>query len=219
MPKKTPREGEKRDPATGRLLPGHKPPKSPGRPKAGGNRAVRKTANRKALDIIEGLLGKAHKAIDDALTERGRVIVTDEEGRPVTMSGHTEENPKYKTMPAIPADPKVAMWLIDRLIPKDDTTLPKEMEVELSTMDGVIEAAETTVQWVAARQLTIDKGEKMLRLLLTYAQMRAFDHIDELRKLIAEFEKQSAGGITKMDEKLVPQWGRLADNTQKAASE
>lgn len=160
-------------------------------------------------------MGKAHQAIDEALTPTGEVVLTDGTGQPLHARGSTDENPKYQTV-MIGSDPRVAMWLIDRLIPKDDSSLPKDMDVQLSTMEGVIEAAQTTVEWVASRQLTIEKGEKMLRLLLTYAQMRAFDHIDELRQLIQKFEQQSAGAITKMDPALVPQWGRLSEDTKTA---
>ena len=186
------------------------PPKSPGRPRNVEGKPIKKTAHRKALEMVENLLGKANQVLDEALTPSGEVILTDGMGKPLLKAGCDEDNPEYQTI-RVGGDPQTARWLIDRLIPKDDSSLPEAMDVDLSTMQGVIDAGQKTVEWVASRQLTIDKGEKMLRLLLTYAQMRAFDHIDELRKLVAEFEKQSAGAITKMDPKLVPQWGRLAD--------
>ena len=195
----------------GRFQKGTKPPKSPGRPRStAATKEYKKTAHRKALEMVENLLGKANQVLDEALTPKGEVILTDGTGQPLKTSKHTDEKPDYQTI-TVGDDPQTARWLIDRLIPKDDSSLPEAMDVDLSTMQGVIDAGQKTVEWVASRQLTIDKGEKMLRLLLTYAQMRAFDHIDELRKLVAEFEKQSAGAITKMDPKLVPQWGRLAD--------
>ena len=63
----------KRD-ARGRFLPGHKPPKSPGRPP--GSNGVKARAARLAGDKLEAMLGKAGDVIDQALDDGDTHVAT-----------------------------------------------------------------------------------------------------------------------------------------------
>ena len=181
-----------------------------GRPKGAKTKLTRMTAQKRAILLVEKLLDRAYAKVEAELQPRGFSPLFDMKGDPVLDDKGVQE------MVPVGGDARVAMWAIERLVmPNADNSLPHDMEVSLSTMEGVIDAGQTTVEWVASRQLSLDQGEKMLRLLLTYAQMRAFDHIDELKQLISTFEAQSGGALSGgMSDQLIPQWGRLTSETK-----
>ena len=198
--------------AKGQIMKGTKLPGA-GRPKGKDpTKLTRMTAQKRAILLVEKLLDRAYAKVEAEIQPRGISPLFDMEGNPVL-----DEDGKQEMVP-VGGDARVAMWAIERLcMPNADNTLPHEMDVNLSTMEGVIDAGQTTVEWVASRQLSLDQGEKMLRLLLTYAQMRAFDHIDELKQLISTFEAQSGGALSGgMSDQLIPQWGRLTNKTKVA---
>lgn len=58
----------------GKFLPGHKPPKSPGRPR--GPNGVKARASRIASERLEQMLGKAADVIDEALDEGDSHVAT-----------------------------------------------------------------------------------------------------------------------------------------------
>lgn len=168
-------------------------------------RRLQKSASAEALDLLHGLMGESHRVLQECLEPVAEVVIVDPllgepmlkpDGSPVTRK--------------IGGDSRVAMWLMDRLAPAHESIVPEVLDADLSTMQGVIEAAENAIRWVMQGQISIEKGDKLLFLLLKYAQMRAFDQIDELRKLISQYEKQGDPTLRDDSGAIVPKWGRLA---------
>ena len=143
------------------------------------------TVNARAADMMEGLLGKAHDVIDEALDE---------------------------------GNANVAMWLIDRCLKGSTSILPEQIELTLSTMDDVLEAAQAITEMVMLRKLSIDDGMKMLNMLSQYASFRAFERIDELKAAVEEMQRANEAK-TINSTAVMPSWGRLSEDTKTANRE
>jgi hypothetical protein len=110
---------------------------------------------------------------------------------------------------------QVAMWMYDRLISKTNSLLPEAIDIKLSTMDDVMLAAEGVIGMAMLRKLSIDDATKSLNMLSQYAAFRAFERIDELRAMVDEMKRQSEAKTVE-GHAVVPQWGRLSEQTPTA---
>lgn len=166
-----------------------------------GQKKKRMTVQRIAYDKLDAMLGQATKVVERELQDVQTYIVADAQGLPVLDdNGNTQ-------LVQVGGNSKVAMWLIDKLTGNGNGLLLREIEADLSTAEGVIDAAQQACEHVIARQLSLPDAERLLRLLLQYAQMRAFTQIDELRELIEKFENQQKKGALLPH---APEWGRLS---------
>jgi hypothetical protein len=173
-------------------------------------RKVRQTAAARASMAIEALLGGAEDVLTQALLVRQTVIPVDADGVP-----QLNEDGTYKTM-QMGGNAGVAMYVIDRAWPKKGAVLPKDINADISTMQGVIDCATEATRMVITRELSLQDANDLMDYLLRYCQLKAFDHINELKVLIKEFEAQGSGNLTKIDEGLVPQWGKITAMTKTA---
>jgi len=169
---------------------------------------TRLSVGMRAQAMTEKMLGKALDVIERELDPRQMVILCDSDGAPIL-----DENgvPKTKMMGGNPA---IAMWVVDRLWPKNNGVPPSSLNVDITTMDGVIACATKATQMVLAQEMTVGDAQGLLTYLLQYAQLRAFDQMKELRALVTAFEEQSAVGLGSIDGKLVPQWGKLTTDSK-----
>ncbi|MCP4129245.1 MAG: hypothetical protein GY753_19630, partial [Gammaproteobacteria bacterium] len=91
----------------------------------------------RASEYLAGLLEKAQDTIEIALLPEQEVILTCKAtGQPLVDD---EGNPQTTW---IGGDSKVAMWLMDRMLPSKGGVLPTQIDADLSSIDGVIQCAE-----------------------------------------------------------------------------
>lgn len=105
-------------------------------------------------------------------------------------------------------DAQVAMWLMDKLSKRGGGMLPNAIDIKLSTIDDVLQAAQIVTEMVLVRKLSIDEGQKALTMLSSYSAFRAFERIDELKALVEDMQRQNEAR-TINSEATMPSWGRL----------
>lgn len=173
-----------------------------------------KTVKAAAWIEIEGLLGKAFKVIDRELSDRTTVIVCDATGAPIMKEDGTPQT----TM--IGASGQTARWLIDKASGHGHGLLLHTIDADMSTMEGVLAAAQKAMEMMLAREMTIADCTKVLELLLKYATVRAFDGMAELRAMLADIENRTINGTSRPAGGAVlpgtPKWGRLTPESETA---
>lgn len=173
-------------------------------------RKTRLTASVRATKMVEQLMGAAAETLEDALGRSTLVALMDPE------TGEPRRDPEtgdYITK-MVGGDAVTARWLIDRVWPKKGAVLPKHMDIDVTTIEGVIECATEATRRVLAQEMSVQDAQSLMDYLLQYCQLRAFEHMDELKLLVQQFEEQSSGAFTTLDAKLVPAWGKLAKKTE-----
>jgi len=175
------------------------------------SKRTRMTASARATAMMDALLDKAHAAIEENLGPTKQVVELDEHGNPMV-----DDDGAY-IVQSIGGNAQVAQYVIDRVWPKKGAVLPKHIGVDITTIQGVIECATVATHMVLRQEMSLTDAKDLMDHLLRYCQLRAFDHIEELRDLIGAFEQQGAGKLTdKMDPTLIPQWGKLSEGTKTA---
>ncbi len=163
----------------------------------------------RASEYLSGLLEKAQDTIEIALLPEQEVILTCKAtGQPLVDD---EGNPQTTW---IGGDSKVAMWLMDRMLPSKGGVLPTQIDADLSSIDGVIQCAEDATQMLLNRQMTLADCRYLMDHLLRYTQLKAYERIDELKLIVEAFESEAS--ISKVNDGLLPKWGRLTTDTKTA---
>jgi hypothetical protein len=158
---------------------------------------------------LEGLLGKAYKIIDRELSDVQYSILSDKNGNPVL-----DDEGKVQ-MVQTGGSPAIAKWLIDKTVGTGNGLIMEAIEADISTMEGVMVAAQEAVQMMLDRKMTLSDCHKLTELLLRYASIRAFDGVEELRKAILEMEGRTVNGSAG-PAPGTPTWGRLTSSTATA---
>lgn len=166
---------------------------------------TRMTVSARATKMVEQLMGKAQAVLEEGLNQPQEVAVID----PLTGDVMRDSNGQMVTK-NIGGDPRVAMYVIDRAWPKTGAVIPKAIEADLSTIDGVIRCAETCTQMLLRQEMSLEDARQLMDHLIRYCQLKAFERIDELKILVETFEAQNQGQLSgKMDASLLPSWGKL----------
>jgi len=174
------------------------------------NRRSRLTATAIAVKMIEDLMGKAGSVLDEAVSKTQEVALIDS----ATGMPQVDEDGSIVTK-IIGGDSRVAMWMFDRVWPKKGAVLPVDMNVDVSTMDGVIKCGQMATEMVISRRMSVGDAQDLLDYLFKYAQLRAYERLDELKMLVESFEAETAV-TAQVDGHLVPKWGRLKADTKVA---
>jgi len=157
--------------------------------------------------ILDDLLGKARRVITEALEPTREVVLTNTDG---SIRVDRDGLPMREL---IGGDVATARWLVDRLLPKGFSIAALPESSDLSTTQGVIDAAEAFTDRVCRGEMTVEQGTATMTLLTNYVSLRAYDEIAQLRGEIERAEARqrqggpSMGGIGEM----MPTWGRLAE--------
>ena len=170
---------------------------------------TRQTVAKRSSEIVDAILGMAQAALEEALTPNRTVVEFD----PETGELMRDEEGQF-ILKRIGADYATARWLIDRAYPRDGALVPIQFKAKIDTMDDIIDIAAQAMRHVLDRQMSIREAEDLLQLLLKYAQLRAFERLDELKTIIKEMEQASTNQMLDMPDKMVPQWGRLSEKTK-----
>jgi len=172
------------------------------------NKQRRTTIQGEAWKALEKMLGKSLKVINAeledsqivALMNKDGTFQLDKNGMPVTTR--------------IGGNPKVAMWLADKITGNTGGLLLREVGTgSLATMEEVIATAQHAVELVVAREMALQDAEKLIDLLLRYATIRAFDGMEELRKQLTELQAKTINSTAGAPMEMRPSWGKLQQMT------
>ena len=106
-------------------------------------------------------------------------------------------------------DTRAAAKLADIAAAEHRGKLSAPIEVEsLSNMDEVLAAAQRVTEMVANAKLGFAEGRSALGLLRGYAELRAFEKIDELRLAIEQLDEMRHER-PKVPKEFLPVWGKL----------
>ena len=103
-------------------------------------------------------------------------------------------------------DVQASRTLADYALQQHRGKLSTPVPCDLSSMDGVIGAAQTVMAMAMNGQLQIAEAQKACALLHSYASMRAFKRIEELAAQLKEFENARNKPSITLDSDLVPDW-------------
>ncbi len=103
-------------------------------------------------------------------------------------------------------DVQAARTLADYAMQQHQGKLSVPVQGDVSTMEGVLETAQTITIMTMNGQLQMAEGQKVLTLLHQYASMRAFERIEELAAQLKEFENARNKPSLSLDSDLVPDW-------------
>lgn len=81
----------------------------------------------------------------------------------------------------------------------------------LSTMDDVLEASTSIMLMALGGSLTFVEAEKAMSLLTQYANLRAFDRLEELSQMVEDMKAQAEDKVI-VPSGIRPTWGRLSDD-------
>ena len=84
---------------------------------------------------------------------------------------------------------KVAIWALDRILPADRSRLSEAvLEANLSSLEGIVETAQTVSQMTAEGLLGLNEARRFLTILTNTAQLRGYLEVDALRSMVKELE-------------------------------
>ncbi len=169
-------------------------------------RKSRQTVAARSSEIVNSVLGLAEDALVEALTPTRTVVEFNEETGELKRNEEGEYIVKH-----IGADYVTARWLIDRCYPSGKTLVPIMFKDKIDTIDDVIAIAKVAVERVLKQEMSILEAEDLIGLLTKYATLRSFERINELKLLLKEVENSNGNNAAMISEKLMPQWGNLAE--------
>jgi hypothetical protein len=167
------------------------------------NKQRRTTVQAQAWKALEALLGKSMRVIAKELDDRQQVMLLDGSGAPIL-----DEKGNPKTI-WVGGNPKVAMWLADKITGNTGGLLLTEVGGELGTMAEVVSTAQRTLELVLSRELPLEDGIKLIDLLLRYAAMRSFEGVEELRQMMVDLQAKTISGTAGAPTEMRPSWGKL----------
>ncbi len=160
----------------GKFLPGHKPPKSPGRPP--GANGIKARAARLAGERLEEMLGQATEIISDELAD---------------------------------GNPAIAQWLIDRVKPPGRSDFVRLADDnKLGSIKEIVSASERTAAAASLGEISLQQAKFLQEILARHAQLKGLEELATLRNEVEDMRRTS-NGPAKMDNSLLPIWGRLGE--------
>lgn len=109
-------------------------------------------------------------------------------------------------------DARTAIWVLDRCLPSTQHKLAEAIPgADLSSLEGIIETAQTAAQMAAAGRMELETASRVLTILTNTANLLGYHRIGELREMVEEFEQQGAQGVAGVPAAMVPIWGRLEE--------
>lgn len=183
----------------------------PSRMKA--NKDRYRTAQAIAWGHMEQLLDKAYKVLDRELNDRQTVILCDRDGAPML----TEEGVPITT--EIGGNWQAAKFVLEKMTQSASGLLTREIQADLSTMEGVMAAAQEVLDSLFRREISVGDAQKVIELLIRYAALRAYDGIQELRALLMDVEGKTMNGVARPAGAVItgtPKWGRLTPESETA---
>lgn len=173
------------------------------------NRGKYRTAQSVAWKYVEDLMGKSYRVLNRELDERQTVALVGPDGMPMMNDDGTPQ------LIEVGGNWQVAKFIIERMTQSQGSLLMREITVDLSNMQGVMDAADQILQSLFRREVSVGDATKVMDLLLKYASLRAYDGIAELRAMIAAIEGRTIDGRTG-PVPGTPTWGRLQPSTPTA---
>ena len=187
----------------------------PSRMKA--NKDRYRTAQAIAWKHMEQLLDKAYKVLDRELNDRQTVILCDRDGAPQL----TEQG--LPITAEIGGNWQAAKFVLEKMTQSASGLLTREIEADLSTMEGVMAAAQEVLDSLFRREISVGDAQKVIELLIRYAALRAYDGIQELRALLMDVENKTMNGTARPAGGAIaagtPKWGNLSKDTPTANTE
>ncbi len=181
----------------------------PSRMKA--NKDRYRTAQAIAWKHMEQLLDKAYKVLDRELNDRQTVILCDRDGAPQL----TEQG--LPITAEIGGNWQAAKFVLEKMTQSASGLLTREIEADLSTMEGVMAAAQEVLDSLFRREISVGDAQKVIELLIRYAALRAYDGIQELRALLMDVENKTVSARAPGSAVAgTPTWGRLSADTKTA---
>lgn len=105
---------------------------------------------------------------------------------------------------------KAAIWVLDRALPDERSKLSQAIpDADMTSLEGIIQAAQTTSQMVADGLLGLDAANRFMTILTNCAQLRGYLELKELREMVEEFEKEPAKRLPLSEGVVFPTWGNL----------
>lgn len=174
------------------------------------NKERYRTAQAIAWGHMEQLLGKAYKVLDRELNDRQTVILCDRDGGLMLKEDGTPMTTE------IGGNWQAAKFVLEKMTQSASGLLTREIQADLSTMEGVMNAAQEVLDSLFRREISVGDAQKVIELLIRYAALRAYDGIQELRALLLDVENKTvvarpAGGAVLPG---TPKWGRLTPESE-----
>lgn len=187
----------------------------PSRMKA--NKDRYRTAQAIAWKHMEQLLDKAYKVLDRELNDRQTVILTDENGAIMI------DDKGLPVTAQIGGNWQAAKFVLEKMTQSASGLLTREIRADLSTMEGVMAAAQEILDSLFRREISVGDAKQVIELLIRYAALRAYDGIAELRALLMDIENKTVSGVARPAGGAVlpgtPKWGNLTPKSPTANTE
>jgi len=171
-----------------------------------------RTAQAVAWQHLEQLLGKAYKVLDRELNDRQTVILCDRDGAPRLTDNGTPMTTE------IGGNWQAAKFVLEKMTQSASGLLTREIQADLSTMEGVMNAAQEVLDSLFRREISVGDAKQVIELLIRYAALRAYDGIAELRALLMDIENKTVSGVARPAGGAVlpgtPKWGRLTPESE-----
>lgn len=181
------------------------------------NKGRYRTAQAIAWGHMEQLLDKAYKVLDRELNDRQTVILCDRDGAPMLSEGGVPMTTE------IGGNWQAAKFVLEKMTQSASGLLTREIQADLSTMEGVMAAAQEVLDSLFRREISVGDAQKVIELLIRYAALRAYDGIQELRALLLDVENKTVSGVARPAGGTVlpgtPKWGNLTPKSPTANTE
>lgn len=108
-------------------------------------------------------------------------------------------------------DVRTAIWVMDRSLPPVQHKLSEAIpEADLSSMEGIISAAQSITQMALEGRLGLEETSRFQTILGNTANLLGYQRLGELSELLDAFEKRDKQRRT-VSADMMPMWGRLRE--------